>query len=155
MKRLLLPLLILALILIGVLAVLSACGGTLNDDKALFDKVTAMWTNQDAAAAKEIFAADANLYWNWPAQSGNSPVVNTGIDEISALVASGQMGHPTPLGDDVFAYAPSAKDIDNLSVAYDGTRYIAGPVYVGRDLYLITLEVRDGKVVNHFVEAWY
>ena len=87
-----------------------------------------MWTDQDAAAAKEIFAADANLYWNWSAAPDNTPEMQTGIDEISALVASGQMGHPTLVGDDVFAYEPSAKDIENLSVTYDGARYIAGPV---------------------------
>jgi hypothetical protein len=141
----------------AVSVVLGACGGTISNssDKALFDKVTTMWTNQDAAAAKEIFAADAHLYWNWPAQSGNDPVVNTGIDEISALVASGDMGHPTALGDDVFTYRPSAKDIEQLTAAYDGAHYIAGPVYVARDLYLIVLEVRDGKVQNHFVEALY
>jgi hypothetical protein len=136
--------------------IFGACGsGTDADDKALFDKVTAMWTDQDAAAAKEIFAADANLYWNWSAEPGNTPEMQTGIDEISALVASGQMGHPTPVGDDVFAYEPSAKDIENLSVAYDGARYIAGPVYVARGLYLVVLEVRDGKAQNLFVEALY
>jgi hypothetical protein len=135
---------------------LGACSsGSPSDDKALFDKVTTMWTNQDAAAAKEIFAANAYLYWNWPKPSGSSPEMNSGIDEISALVASGAMGHPTPLGDDVFTYAPSTEDIKNLTAAYDGARYIAGPVYVGRDIYEITLEVRDGKVQNQYVEAWY
>lgn len=135
---------------------LGACGsGSSSDDKALFDKVTAMWTDQDAAAAKEIFAADANLYWNWAARSGEPAEMTSGIDEISVLVASGEMSHPTPLGDDVFTYVPSGEDIKNLTSAYDGARYIAGPVYVDGNLYLITLEVRDGKVQNHYVEAWY
>lgn len=152
MKRLTLSLLILMLMLAAASTVLGACGSSVNtDDKALFDKVMTMWTNQDAAAAKEIFATDANLYWNWAGPS--SPEVTKGIDDISAMVASGSAGHPTPLGDDVFTYVPSAKDIDSMTVAYDGARYVAGPVNVGRDLYLATLEVRDGKVVNHYVEA--
>jgi hypothetical protein len=153
MKRLLLPLLILVLVLAAASATLAACGGTNADDKALFGKVTAMWTNQDAAAAKEIFATDANVYWNWNA--GSTPEMTTGIDEISALVASGAKSHPTLLGDDVFTYVPSAKDINNLTAAYGGARYIAGPVYVDRRLYLVTLEVRDGKVLNQYVEAMY
>jgi hypothetical protein len=147
----------LAVLVLAIASVfLGACGsGSSSDDKALFDKVTTMWTDQDAAAAKEIFAADANVYWNWPVQSGGPAEMTTGIDEISALVASGDMGHPTPLGDDVFTYVPSAEDVKNLTAAYDGARYIAGPVYVGRDIYSITLEVRDGKVQNQYVEAWY
>jgi hypothetical protein len=156
MKRLTLPLLILLVVLAAASTIFGACGsGTNPDDKALFDKVTAMWTDKDAAAAKEIFTADANLYWNWSAEPGNTPEMQTGIDEISALVASGQMGHPTLAGDDVFTYEPSAKDMEYLPATYDGARYIAGPVYEARGLYLIVLEVRDGKVQNHFVEALY
>jgi hypothetical protein len=67
-------------------------------------------------------------------------------------VASGARSHPAPLGDEVFTYVPSAKDIDSMAAGYDGARYIAGPANVDGNLYLVTLEVRDGKVVNHYVE---
>ncbi len=52
-------------------------------------------------------------------------------------------------------YVPSAKDIEALSVAYDGARYIAGPVMVARDLYMSVIEIRDGKVANQWVSYMY
>jgi len=152
MKRLSPAFLILVLVLVAASVVLGGCGGTMNADKAFFEKVTTAYTNQDAAAAKQLFATDASLHWNWPAVSGEAAETTTGIDAISSLVASGEKGHPTPMGY-VFTYVPSSKDLGNLTAAYDGARYIAGPIYVARDLYLLVLEVRDGKVTNQYVEA--
>ena len=147
--------LVAVLVLVAASVALGACnGGSSSDGKALFEKVTAMWRDKDAAAATEIFAADANLYWNWPAPSGTPAEMNTGIEEISALVASGDMGAPTPYGDAVYTLdIPADKDVQYISASYKGARFIAAPVYVGKDLYMIVLEVRDGKVQNHFVEA--
>ena len=149
MKRSLPPLLILMLVVVAASTVLGGCGGTSSADKALFDRMTAVWTKQDAAGANEVFASDANVYWNW----SDTPETFTGIDKIAALVANGTMGHPTSLGNEIFTYVPSVDDIKNLTSAYDGARYIAGPVYVARGLYLVTLEVRNGKIANQYVEA--
>jgi hypothetical protein len=56
MKRVTLPLLALILAQTAASTILGACGSSPNaEDKAVFDKVTAMSTDQDAAAAKEIF----------------------------------------------------------------------------------------------------
>ena len=78
----------------------------------------------------------------------------TGIEEINTLVASGDMGAPTLYGDAVYTLdIPADKDVQYISANYKGARFIAAPVYVGTELYMIVLEVRDGKVQNHFVEA--
>jgi hypothetical protein len=128
---------------------LGACGGG-GDDQALMDKMTAAWTNNDVAAAKEVYAADAVIRW----PEGADPARSTGIEEISSLVA-GYPVDPTPIGGETLTYVPSAKDIEALSVAYDGAKYMAGPVRVGRDLYMVVVEVREGKVANQWVDYMY
>jgi hypothetical protein len=150
-----LPLLVAVLVLVAASVALGACsGGSSSDEKALFEKVTAMWRDKDAAAATELFAADATLYWNWPVPSGTPAGMQTGIEEINTLVASGDMGAPTLYGDAVYTLdIPADKDVQYISANYKGARFIAAPVYVGTELYMVVLEVRDGKVQNHFVEA--
>lgn len=158
MKRSRYILLGLTLLVLAVTSVaLGACSsGSSSDDKALFEKMAAVWKNKDAAAATELFAADANLYWNWGVPSGGPADMTTGIKEISALVASGDMGYPTLYGDAVYTLdIPADKNVQYISADYKGARFIAAPVYVGTDLYMVVLEVRDGKIQNHFVEALY
>jgi hypothetical protein len=154
MKRLLLPLLILVLVLVPASVVLEGCGGTLSADQALLEKMTDVWSKQDRAGAEEIYAPDAQIFWNWGVPSDTPPEMTTGIEEIGNMVAVYPVD-PTPITDDIYTYAPSADDIANLTMGYDGARYIATPVRVGRDLYMVVLEVRDGKIINQFVEAMY
>jgi hypothetical protein len=142
-------LLVAVVVLAAASVAVGACGSG-SSDKALFDKMGAAWISNDVAAAEEVYAADAVIQW----PEGTEPAVSTGIEEISNLVAEYPVD-PTPMGDDTFTYVPSAKDIEALSVAYDGARYMAGPVMVGRDLYMSVIEIRDGKVANQWVSYMY
>lgn len=124
------------------------------DDKALFEKELAVFTNQDVAGAQAIFAEDASLYWNTAGTAG-SAFVTAGIDEISALVADYPAGVHL-YGDTVYTVNLSAdKDIQDLTVAYKGARFIYAPVVVGRDLYMCVLEIRDGRIQNQYVMAMF
>ncbi len=142
-------LLVAVVVLAAASVAVGACGGG-SSDTALFDKLGAAWISNDVAAAKEVYAADAVIQW----PEGSEPAVSTGIDAITKLVADYPID-PTRIGDETFTYVPSAKDIEALSVAYDGARYVAYPVRVGRDLYLSVIEIRDGKVANQWVSYMY
>jgi ketosteroid isomerase-like protein len=142
-------LLVAVLVLAAASMAVGACGGG-NSDTALFDKMGAAWISNDVAAAKEVYAADAVIRW----PEGAEPALSTGIEEISDLMAEYPVD-PTPMGDATFGYIPSAKDIEALSVAYDGARYIAGPVMLYRNLYMSVIEIRDGKVANQWVSYMY
>jgi len=137
------------LVLAAAALAVGGCGGG-GDDQALFDKMGAAWISNDVAAAKQVYTADAVIRW----PEGAEPAVSNGIEEISNLVAEYPVD-PTPIGDETFTYVPSAEDIEALSQAYNGARYIAGPVRVGRDLYMVVLEVKDGKVANQWVSYMY
>ena len=142
---LLVALLVLAAVSVG----LGACGGG-DDDQALFEKMTAVWTNEDAALAEEVYATDAVIYW----PEGSTPAKTSGIDEIKAMLP-GYPLDPTLMGDATLTYVPSAKDIEGLSVAYDGARFIGGPAQAARELFEVVLEVRDGKVATQWVTYMY
>jgi ketosteroid isomerase-like protein len=139
-----------ALVLTVSSVMLGACSSGGGDEQALMDKMTAAWTDNDVAAAKELYTADAVIRW----PEGADPARTTGIEEISKAVADYPVD-PTPMGDEIFIYEPSAKDIEALSVAYEGAQYIAGPVRVGRDLYHVVVEVRDGRIANQWVDYMY
>ena len=142
--------LLLAVVVLAAAAVaVGACGGG-SSDTALLDKMGAAWISNDVAAAKEVYTADAVVVW----PAGSDPAVSTGIDAITKLVADYPID-PTRIGDETFTYIPSAKDIEALSVAYEGARYMAYPVRVGRDLYMSVIEIRDGKVANQWVSYMY
>lgn len=138
-----------ALLLLAAALIPAACGGG-GGDKALLEKALAVFTDQDVAGAQEIFAEDATLYWNF-----SEPLVVSGINDISALIAD----YPTDVflhGDTVNILDITAdQDIQSLTVAYKGARFISAPVRAGRDLYMEVLEVRDGKIQNQYVEAMY
>ena len=147
--KMLLPLVAL-LVLALVSVALGACGGG-GDDKALFEKVATVWKNKDAEGAKEIYADNANLYWNWPgAREGvttDAPQVTSGIEAISALAASGDMGYPTLQGESVYALdIPADEPVENISADYKGARFVYLPISAGTGLFMMVLEVRDGKV---------
>jgi hypothetical protein len=140
-------------VVVGATMALGACGSG-GDDKALFEKMSTVWKNKDTAGVKELYVADAVLYWNWPKPSGEPADMTSGIEEIGALVASGDLGYPTLYGDAVYTLdIPADKPIERISANYKGARFISAPVYVGTDLYMLVLEVRDGKIQNQFVEA--
>jgi hypothetical protein len=139
-----------ALVLTVASVALGACSGGAGDDQALFDKLSAAWISNDAAAAKELYTPDAVIHW----PEGAEPAVSNGVQEIRSMVAEYPVD-PTPMGQDVFTYVPPAKDIEALSRAYNGAHFIAGPVRVGRDLYMSVIEIRDGKVANQWVSYMY
>ena len=130
-------------------AAVSACGGG-SGDQALFDKSLAAFASNDVAMAKEAYAADAVIRW----PEGSDPAVSTGIDAISKMAANYPVD-PLRVGDATFSYVPSAKDVGLMSAAYQGARYIAAPVTVGRDLYMVVEEIRDGKVANEWISYMY
>ncbi|MFH1834178.1 MAG: nuclear transport factor 2 family protein [bacterium] len=136
-------------ITVGVLAaallILSACGGG-SSDRAFIDRFMAMWDSNDAAAAQQLFTADAVIYW----PEGAAPAKTTGIEEIGSMIKTYPVD-PLPLGDSSFTFVPSDKDMELLVAGYKGAHYIACPVTVGREIYMMVLEVRDGKVANQWV----
>ena len=100
--------------------------------------------------AKEAYAADAAIQW----PEGSEPAVSAGIDAISKMAADYPVD-PVRVGDAVLRYVPSAKDIELMSAAYQDARYAAAPVAVGRDLYMVVEEIRDGKVANQWISYMY
>jgi hypothetical protein len=80
--------------------------------------------------------------------------VSTGIDAISKM-ASDYPVDPIRVGGATFSYVPSAKDIDLMTATYQGARYAAAPVEVGRALYMVVMEIRDGKVANEWISYMY
>jgi hypothetical protein len=153
-KLRMLVLLLAVTLLAGIAAAIVGCSGG-SDDKAMFEKMATVWKDKDAAGAKQLFAADANVYWNWSPSVGTAEVT-TGIDAISALVATGSMSYPTLHGDDVYAVDfPAGTTIASLSQNYQGAHFIAAWSRVSTQLYLVVLEVRDGKIQNQYVEAMY
>lgn len=146
-------LLVAVVVLAAASVAVSACGGTTSSssDKALLDKMTKVWDSNDVAGAKGLYTADAVIYW----PEGATPAKSTGIDEISSLVA-GYPVDPMPVeGSLSFTYIPTAKDIEDTSASYDGARFISSPSIVERNLYMVVLEVRDGKVANQWVSYMY
>jgi hypothetical protein len=142
-------LLVAGVVLAAASVALSACGGG-SSDRAFVDKYMKMWDSNDAAAVQQFFTADAVLYW----PEGATPAKTVGIDQISSTVKTYPID-PMPLGDGSLAYVPSAKDIQALNVSYKGARFIACPVVAGRDLYMMVLQVRDGKVANQWISPMF
>ncbi len=140
------------LVLAAASLALAACGdgSSGSDDRAFIDKFMAMWDSNDAAAAKELFADNAVITW----PEGTEPPV-VGLDAIAETVAS-YPADPLPAGDIAFTYVPSDEDLKYLAAAkYEGAHYIACPVMLGSDLYMMVLELRDGKVLNQWVSSMY
>ena len=142
-------LLVAVVVLAAASAAVSACGGA-SGDRALFDKALAAFASNDVAMAKEAYTADAVIHW----PEGSDPAMSTGIDAISKM-AAGYPVDPVRVGDAAFSYVPSAKDIDLMSAAYKGARYVASPVTVARDLYMVVMEIRNGKVANQWISYMY
>jgi hypothetical protein len=136
----------------AVSVVLSACGGTIggSNDRAFVDKFMKMWDSNDTAAAQQLFTSDATIYW----PQGAVPAKTKGIDEITSTVKDYPID-PLPLGDDAFTYLPSAADVKQLLYGYTGDHYIACPVAANNDLYMMILEVNDGKVANQWVSPMF
>jgi hypothetical protein len=141
-------LLVAILVLVTVSMALGACGGG-SSDQAFVTKFMAMWDSNDVTAAKQLFADSAKIYWP---EGTNPPVV--GIDAISSTVASYPVD-PIPAGDVAFTYVPSATDMKKLSAGYTNTHYIACPVMTGSQLYMMVLEIKDGKVLTQWVSYMY
>jgi hypothetical protein len=141
-------LLVAVVVLAAASAAVSACGGS--SDHALFDKALTAFASNNAAMAKEAYAADAVIQW----PQGSDPAVSAGIDAISKM-AAGYPVDPVRVGDATLSYIPSAKDIGLMTAAYQGARYVAAPVAVGRDLYMVVMEIRDGKVANQWISYMY
>jgi hypothetical protein len=142
-------LLVAAVVLAAASIVANACGGG-SGDQALFDKALTAFASNNVAIAKEAYAADAVIQW----PEGAEPAVSAGIDAISKMAADYPVD-PVRVGDATFSYVPSAKDIELMTVAYQGARYVAAPVEVGRDLYMVVMELRDGKVANEWISYMY
>ena len=142
-------LLIAVVTLAAASAAVSACGDG-SGDRALFDRSLEAFASNDVAMAKEAYAADAVIQW----PEGSEPAVSTGIDAISKMAADYPVD-PVRVGDAAFSYVPSAKDIELMSAAYQGARYVAAPVAVARDLYMVVMEIRDGKVANQWISYMY
>ncbi len=142
-------LLVAVVVVAAASAVVSACGGG-SSDQALFDESLAAFASNDVAMAKEAYAADAVIQW----PEGSEPVASAGIDAISKMAADYPVD-PVRVGDATFSYVPSAKDIGLMTGAYQGARYVAAPVTVGRDLYMVVEEIRNGKVANQWVSYMY
>ncbi len=132
-------------VLAAVSAAVSACGSG-SGGQGLFDKAITAFASNDVAMAKEAYAGDAVIQW----PEGSDPAVSSGIDAISKMAADYPVD-PVRVGDATFSYVPSAKDIGLMTGAYQGARYVAAPVTVGRDLYMVVMEIRDGKVANQWV----
>jgi hypothetical protein len=142
-------LLIAAVMLAAASAAVSACGGG-SGDQAVFDKSLEAFVSNDVAMAEEAYAADAVIQW----PEGSQPAISAGIDAISKMAADYPVD-PVRVGAATFSYVPSAKDIELMSGAYQGARYIAAPVTVGRELYMVVEELRDGKVANEWISYMY
>jgi hypothetical protein len=140
--------LVAVVVLAAAAAAVSACGGS--GDQALFDKSLAAFVSNDVAMAKEAYAADAVIHW----PEDSEPAMSTGIDAIGKMAADYPVD-PVRVGDATFTYVPSAKDIELMTAAYQGARYVAAPVAVGRDLYMVVMEIRDGKVANQWISYMY
>jgi hypothetical protein len=142
-------LLVAVVVIAAASATVSACGGG-SGDRALFDKALKAFASNDVAMAKVAYAADAVIQW----PEGSDPAASTGIDAISKM-AAGYPVDPVRVGDATFSYVPSAKDIELLTSAYKGARYVAAPVTVGRDLYMVVMEIRAGEVANEWISYMY
>jgi hypothetical protein len=142
-------LLVAVVVIAAAAAAVSACGGG-SGDQALFDKSLAAFASNDVAMAKEAYAADAVIRW----PEGSDPAMSTGIDAISKMAADYPVD-PVRVGGATFSYVPSAKDIQLMTAAYQGARYVAAPVTVGRDLYMVVEEIRGGKVANQWISYMY
>jgi ketosteroid isomerase-like protein len=118
-----------------------------NDDQALVDTMATVWTNNDVAAAKELYAADAVV------MLPGDPAL-TGIDAISKVVSIYPVD-PQRVGDTTLTYVPSSKDLELLLAKYKGARYVAYPVTVAHELFMAVMEIRDGKVAKQWVTSMY
>lgn len=150
-----------ALVLAATSTAMGACGNE-NDAKALFEEVVAVWEAKDATAAGELYNGDAALYWNWHVhrqgqyETTRPTEMARGIEEIGQLVASGAMGLPKLYGEDVYTLdLPVDESVLDIWADYRGAQFIAAPVSAEHELYMMVLEVRDGKIQNEFIEAMY
>ncbi|HEX2987657.1 MAG TPA: hypothetical protein VHS06_05745 [Chloroflexota bacterium] len=152
MKRLLMPLLILALLLAVASATLTACGGssTSSADRVFAEKVMKMWSSNDAATAKQLFAENATIYW--PEDAAEAPV--KGIDAIASTIASYPLD-PVLMGDSVYTFVPSTEDMKLLASTYKDSRFIAFPAALGNDAFLTWLELKNGKIQNEWISYMY
>jgi hypothetical protein len=129
-----------------VVLMLPACGGS-SDDRAMVEKVFAAWSSQDVASIQQLYATDAVIY------SPDSQTPKTvGIQAISDQ-AKLPMGRLTLLGQDVFVWAPTDKEMKDLAPLYQkaaGSKFLAAPTLVAGRPGLTVFEVRDGKVLNEW-----
>ena len=109
--------------------------------------MTAAWSSNDVAAAKEIYASDAVV------MLPGGPAL-TGIEAISSAVATYPVD-PQRVGDTTLTYVPSSKDLELLLAKYKGARYIAYPATVAHELFMVVLEIRDEKVAKQWVTSMY
>jgi hypothetical protein len=140
------------LVVAAVSVVLSACGTQIgNSDRAFVDKFMKMWDDNDVAAAQQLFTTDAVIYW----PEGTIPKT-TGIEAITTMVKTYPFD-PLPLGDTAFTYVPTANDMKILVYGYKDSHYIACPVTLNSDAYmmLLLLNKDDSKVVNQWVSYMY
>ncbi|MBN1322108.1 MAG: hypothetical protein JXA87_14850 [Thermoleophilia bacterium] len=116
------------------------------------DKEAAVWANQDTAVAREIYTNDAVVYM--PVGGGDSDKIS-GIEEIVNAVKTGVNNQQ--YGDALTPSVPA--DEKALSPTYRGAIYVTQPsiATVGEQTYLftVTLEVRDGKIVNQWITQMY
>lgn len=153
MKRLLLPLLILVLVLVVASLSLGACGSSTSDEaKALVTKQAAVWAGKDTVGAREIYTDDAVVYM--PTGSGDTNKIS-GIDEILTGVRNGIDNKP--YGDALTLSVPA--DEKALAPGFRGATYVtqaaivkAGPLSLP---FTVTIEVRDGKIVNQWIMQMY
>jgi hypothetical protein len=127
--------------------------GTASDitqpDQALFEKMAALWHDNDVAAAKEIYAPDAVVYWVDSAASTR----NTGIDDISAAVQRFSVSLVPVAG--IHTYTLSSTELPQLGPSYGDAYYIAGPVAREGQVYMTVVEIRDGKIADQWVTPMY
>ena len=109
----------------------------------------AVWDNNDAAAAKELYMEDSKIFW----PEGSVPPT-IGIDAIASTV-KGYPLDPIILGDAALTYVPSDEEMGLLNATYKDSHFIAFPVRVGSDVYQVVLETHDGKVQNQWVSPMF
>ena len=88
-----------------------------------------------------------------PQAPGTSDIF-TGVEAISNVVATYPVD-PERIGDAAFSYVPSSKDLELLTAKYEGARYVARPMTVAHELFMMVSEIRDGKVANQWVTPMY
>lgn len=126
--------LILVVAVIGLGAVLAAPMVTTSPTTGLIDRNIAAWNAFDEATIRDVYAEDAFIF----ASSESTPVAK-GIDEVVSLARWGG-----------FSIERLGPVIERSSLAWYPV-HISTTYDVAGDIAVIVLELRDGRIAQHWV----